>query len=92
MNKTKRVFRDFTEEELKIIKENSGKVNLQELSVKLNINYTNLSSALHQHRIPFKPRKRSHNAKEVEVQRTHDDEGNELLTDDHLKEWFDLKY
>jgi hypothetical protein len=88
---TARKARNFTEDELKIIKENSGKISLRELSIQLKYNYTNLSTALKQHKVDFKAKK-SVKTRTVYttsiMMRKKDEKGRSLLTDEHLKEWF----
>ena len=85
-----RSFRMFTPEELKTIKAHSGKVSLLELSKVLEINYSNLSTALKQHKIKFIPYRKITRAKKESPAMTKkkNDEGEMLLTDDMAKSWF----
>lgn len=88
---SERKFRPFEESELKVIKENSGKITLMELSKKLEMNYCNLSTALKQHQVPFIPAKaiRKSVVKESSsMNRKFNDEGLEILTDEMMEEWF----
>lgn len=50
--------KELTEQEKNLVKHYSGKMTLADLAKKLGWNYTNLSSALKQQRIPFVTKKR----------------------------------
>jgi hypothetical protein len=82
--------REFSELELKIIKESSGKLTLLDLSIKLGINYTNLSTSLRQQRVPFSPYRTPRvYAKHISssmIEKTNS-KNQKLVTDEHLKEW-----
>lgn len=85
-----RIYRDFTEAELKTIKEKNGKISLLELSKLLNINYSSLSSMINQHKVQFSAqRKPTYIKKESPAMtKTKNDEGELLLTDEMTKGWF----
>ena len=88
---TKRKFREFTPEELKVIKSNSGKVTLVKLAEIMGINYTNLSTALNQHRVPFTPFKTPKVMPKKEssaLVKIKNERGELLLTDDIIQSWY----
>lgn len=88
----KRKHRDFTLEELKIIRAQSGKINLQTLAGLIEWDYCNLSSALKQQKVAFNPlrtkRVRPAQTDSTMTKKVAEDGKTELLTDDHYKEWF----
>lgn len=89
--KRERTFRPFTPEELTIIRDSNKKMTLADLALKLNINYTNLSSALKYHRVVFNPLfTPRHIPKKEPVKMTKkvNSENEELLTDELMTAWF----
>ena len=91
MARQERVFRKFTPEELKIISDSNGKVTLADLAVKLDFNYTNLCTAIKQHRVFFNPLRTERiipTRVSSALSKSVDDSGKELLTDKLMKSWF----
>lgn len=88
----KRKYRNFTEEELKVIKDSNKKINTRELAVLLKINYTNLTSMLKYHRVMFVPNKKKPAPKEkkesVVMDKKVNEKGQALLTDALMQSWF----
>ena len=90
MGRIKQPRRIFTDIELQIIKDNSGKVNIKELSLLLNINYTSLSTAMNEQRVPFAPRKSVRKPTVVpsaSMVKIKNNKGENIVTDELLKEW-----
>lgn len=86
--------KELTEQEKNLVKHYSGKMTLADLAKKLGWNYTNLSSALKQQRIPFvtkkAPRKPAVEKDANAMNKEKAEDGKtKLLTDKHLKEWFE---
>lgn len=82
--------RAFTEDELKIIKENSGKVNIKELSELVDWNYTSLSTAMNEQRIAFAPKRNFRQPPPkvtATMTKTKNSKGENIVTDELLKEW-----
>lgn len=86
----RRNYRVFTPEELIVIKENSGKKTLAELAEIMNINYSNLSSMLNQHRVFFAPlrvSKVTRTKTKAGLTKEKNEKGEMLLTDKMMTEY-----
>lgn len=82
---------NLTEEQIKTINENQGKLTLMELATLLDYNYTNLSSALIQNKIIFEGRKsyiRVSSPEDMTMRKGKNEKGELLLTEDLLNQWF----
>lgn len=78
----------FSQEQLVIIKNRSGKTSVKGLSEELGINYSTVSTSLKFHRIAFtsySPRNNTVQAKIIPMNKKYNKKGEALLTDDYLK-------
>ena len=85
----KRNYPEFTDEQKKIIAKNNEKVSLRELSLLLEINYSNLSGSLKKHKIFFKQKSKNRivfSSKSSMASKINE-HGEELVTDEMIKEW-----
>jgi len=84
-----RIYRDFTEIELKIIADSNEKLNKADLAKKLNISYTNFTAMLKQKKVYFKPAKHFTASKvkkeSPDMTKTHNEKGQLILTDKLMK-------
>lgn len=88
MNK-QRNYREFTPDELKTIASYNGKTSLMGLSKIMGINYTNFTSAIRQHRVPFESKKEPSTTPVIKMSSAllnkTNKEGEDILTDEMMK-------
>ena len=90
VSRLKRTAKILSPEEIKSIKNNDGKFTVKELAIELGWNYTSLSTAMNQQKIPFTSKK----GIRVNIERDSsamikmkNAKGEAIITDDLLKEW-----
>jgi hypothetical protein len=83
----RRNYAEFTTAQLKTIKKNDGKITLKALAELLEMNYSNLSGALSFYKVsftPIKPKRRERFVEKSKMDKTHNEKGEELLTDEMM--------